>query len=124
VHWQKRAVAEDFCAAFVLVAALVMAVGLLDQRRGRRDRLDLLAQGRLVVLDLDDQGDVALCGDLEIFYWPGNASSVTMVPLARPSSASSLCAAGTSVDFSAMSRWASTTKVSVANFPPVLLSTP
>jgi hypothetical protein len=45
-----------------------MAVGLLDQRRSRRDRLDLLAQGRLVVLDLDDQGDVAFCGNLKIFY--------------------------------------------------------
>ena len=55
-------------AAFVSVVALVMAVGLLDQRSGRRDRLDLLAQGPLLVLDPDDQGDVGFCRNLEMSF--------------------------------------------------------
>ena len=55
-------------AAFVAIAALVAAVGRLERRRGRGDLLNPLVQGRLVVLDLDDQGDVGLCGDLEMFF--------------------------------------------------------
>lgn len=55
-------------AAFVAVAALVAAVGRLERRRGRGDLLDLLAQGWLVVLDLDDRSDVGFCGDLEVFF--------------------------------------------------------
>ncbi len=56
------------CAAFVAVAAFVVAVGRPERRRGRGDELALLVQGRLVVLDLDDQGDVGLCGNLEMFF--------------------------------------------------------
>ena len=41
-------------AAFVAVAAAVVAVGRPERRRGRGDLLALLVQGRLVVLDLDD----------------------------------------------------------------------
>lgn len=77
-------------AAFVAVAAAVMAVGRPERWRGRRDLLALPVQGRLVVLDLDDQGDVALCGDLEVFFWQWSASSVTMAPSATPSSANSV----------------------------------
>jgi hypothetical protein len=90
-------------AAFVAVAALVVAVGGPERRRGGRDLLDLLVQGRLVVLDPDDQGCVGCCCDLEMFFWQCSASSVTMAPSATPSSASSVCAAGISLDRSAMS---------------------
>jgi hypothetical protein len=55
-------------AAFVAVAAFVMAVGGPERRRGGRDLLDPLMQGRLVVLDADDQGDAGLCGSLERFF--------------------------------------------------------
>ncbi len=83
-------------AAFVAVAALVVAVGGPERRRGGRDLLDPLVQGRLVVLDADDQGDVGGCRDGEKFFWQCSASSVTTAPGARPSSASSACAAGNS----------------------------
>ena len=76
-------------AAFVAVATLVVAVGRPERRRGGRDLLDPLVQGRLVVLDADDQGDVGVCCGLEMFFWQCSASSVTMVPSATPSSASS-----------------------------------
>ncbi len=102
-------------AAFVAVAARVVGVGGPERRRGGRDLLDALAQDRLVVLDADDQGDAGLCGGLEMFFWQCSASSVTIAPGVRPSSASSVCAAGISLDFSAMSMWASTSAVSVAN---------
>jgi hypothetical protein len=55
-------------AAFVAVAALVAAVGRPDRLRGGGDFLDLLVQGRLVVLDLNDQGDVGFCRELEMFF--------------------------------------------------------
>ena len=75
-------------ATFVAVAALVVAVDRPERRRGGRDLLDLLVQGRLVVLEPDDQGDVGCCCDLEMFFWQCSASSVTMVSRATPSSAS------------------------------------
>ena len=59
--------------------------------------------------------DVGYGGDLEMFFWQCSASGVTMAPRATPSSASSVCAAGISLDVSAMSMWASTSAVSVAN---------
>jgi hypothetical protein len=90
-------------AAFVTVAALVVAAGRPERRRGGRDLLDLLVQGRLVVFDADDQGDVGVCCGLEMFFWQCSASSVTMAPGATPSSASKACAAGISLDFSAIS---------------------
>ena len=90
-------------AAFVAVAALVVAVDRPERCRGRGDFLDCLVQGRLVVLDANDQGNADLCGDLEMFFWQCIASSVTTAPGARPSSASKACAAGISLDFSAIS---------------------
>ncbi len=90
-------------AALVAVAALVVAVGGPERRRSCGDFLDLLVQGWLVVLDPDDQGDVGVCCDGEMFVWQCSASSVTMAPPATPSSASSVCAAGISLDLSAMS---------------------
>lgn len=90
-------------ATFVAVAALVVAVDRPERRRSCGDFLNPLVQGRLVGLDADDQGDVGGCCDLEMFFWQCSASSVTMAPSATPSSASSVCAAGTSLDFSAMS---------------------
>ncbi len=55
-------------AAFVAVAAFVVAVGGPERRRGGRDLLDPLVQGRLVVFDADDQGDAGLCGGIERFF--------------------------------------------------------
>ena len=55
-------------AAFVAVAAVVAAVGKAERRRGGGDLLALLEQGRLVVLELNDQGNAGLCGDLEMFF--------------------------------------------------------
>jgi len=75
-------------AAFVAVAALVVAVDRAERCCGGRDLLDLLVQGGLVVFDPDDQGDVGCCCDREMFFWQCSASSVTMAPGARPSSAS------------------------------------
>jgi hypothetical protein len=55
-------------AALVATAPLVMAMAG-TQRLGRGGDLgDRLEQGRLVALDLDDQGDVGLPGDLEVFF--------------------------------------------------------
>lgn len=55
-------------AALVATAPLVMALAG-TQRRGRGGDLgDRLEQGRLVALDLNDQGDVGLLGDLEVFF--------------------------------------------------------
>src|SRR4051794_30834392 len=85
-------------AAFVAVASAIAAAGRPERRRGRADLLDLLVQGRLVVLDLHDQSDVGCCGDLEMFFWQCSASRVTIAPWGTPSSASSACAAGISLD--------------------------
>ena len=54
--------------ALVAVAALVVASGGAGRSGGRADLPGLLVQGRLVVLDLDDQGDVGVAGDLEQFF--------------------------------------------------------
>jgi len=102
-------------AAFVAVAAAVTAAGGAERRRGICEILDPLVQARLVILDLNEQRYVGFCRDLEMFFWQCSASSVTMVSLPTPSSASKLCAAGISLDFSAMSTWASRRAVSVAN---------
>ena len=90
-------------SAFVAVAACVVAVGGPERCRSGGDLLAVLVQGRLVALDLDDQGDAAGCGDVEMFFWQCSASRVTMVSRATPSSAKSACAAEISLDFSAMS---------------------
>jgi hypothetical protein len=55
-------------AAFVAVATGIVALGTPERGCGGGDFLDLSVQGRLVVLDLDDQGDVGLCRDLEMFF--------------------------------------------------------
>jgi hypothetical protein len=55
-------------AALVAVAALIAAVGGPERHRGDGDVLDLLEQGRLVVFDLDDQGDVGFGGNFEMFF--------------------------------------------------------
>lgn len=53
-------------AAFVSVAPLVAATGRPGRRRGRTDLLGLPVQRGLVVLD--DQGDVGVRRDLEMFF--------------------------------------------------------
>jgi len=55
-------------AAFVAVAALVVALDLVAWRRGCGQVRDLLTQGRLVILDLDDQGDAGVGGGVEEFF--------------------------------------------------------
>ena len=55
-------------AAFVAVATGIVAMGTPERGCGGGDCLDVSVQGRLVVLDLDDQGDVGFCGDLEMFF--------------------------------------------------------
>jgi hypothetical protein len=55
-------------AGFVAVARLVAALGGSERGGGDGDFLDFLMQSRLVVLDLDDQGDFDLRGDLEMFF--------------------------------------------------------
>ncbi len=55
-------------ATFVAVSAFVAAVGRPERRRGSGDLAAALVQGWLIVLDLDDQGDVGLCGDFEMFF--------------------------------------------------------
>jgi hypothetical protein len=52
----------------VAIAALVVAAGRTECSGGRADLLSLLVEGRLVVLDLDDQGDVGVAGDFEQFF--------------------------------------------------------
>jgi len=49
-------------ATFVAVSAFVAAVGRPERGRGGGDLVATLVQRWLVVLDLDDQGDVGLCG--------------------------------------------------------------
>ena len=55
-------------AAFVAVAAGIVAVGACERGCGGGDFLDLSVQGRLVVFDLDDQGDAGVRRDLEMFF--------------------------------------------------------
>ena len=90
-------------AGFVTIAAAV--AGLEDVVWGARcgDMVDRLLQRRLIVLDLDDEVDVARLGDVEGFFWQCRASRVTSVSLAMPSAASSAWAAGISLDFSPIS---------------------
>ncbi|MFL5333304.1 MAG: hypothetical protein ACJ8H8_09005 [Geminicoccaceae bacterium] len=90
-------------AAFVAVAARVVAVGRPERWRGGGDLLAVLVQGRPVALNLDDPGDAGRCGEFEMPFWQCRAASVTKVSRATPSSAKSVCAAGISLAFSAMS---------------------
>jgi hypothetical protein len=55
-------------AGFVAVARLVAALGRAERGGGDGDFRDFLVQRRLVVLDLDDQGDCGLRGDFEMFF--------------------------------------------------------
>jgi hypothetical protein len=55
-------------ARLVAVAAFVVTFVEPERRRCLRDRLDLLMQGRLVVLDLDDQAGICCRGDRKVFF--------------------------------------------------------
>jgi hypothetical protein len=55
-------------ARLIAAAAFVVALVKAQQRRGLRDRLYLLMEDRLVVLDLDDQADIDLRGGLKVFF--------------------------------------------------------
>jgi hypothetical protein len=54
--------------AFVTVAASIVAMGTPARGGGGGDFLNLSVQGGLVVLDLDDQGDVGFYGDCKMFF--------------------------------------------------------
>ncbi len=55
-------------ATFVAISALVATVGRPERGRGGGDLVAALVMGWLVVLDLNNQGDVGLCGDFEMFF--------------------------------------------------------
>jgi hypothetical protein len=55
-------------AAFVATAALVVAVAGAERFGGGGDLGDCLEKGRLVALDLNNEGYVGLLGDLEMFF--------------------------------------------------------
>ena len=55
-------------AALVVVATFVVTVIGFEQRRGFGNRGDLLEQGWLIVLDLDDQRDIGFGCDFEVFF--------------------------------------------------------
>jgi hypothetical protein len=63
-----RGIEDADGAAFVAVAALVTAVVRAERRRGGGELRDVLVQGRLVALDLDDQVDAGLLGDVKGFF--------------------------------------------------------
>jgi hypothetical protein len=63
-----RGIEDADGAAFVAVAAFVMAVVRTQRRRGGGELRDVLVQGRLVALDLDDQVDAGLLGDVKGFF--------------------------------------------------------
>lgn len=108
---------EDGDAALLLpVAPAIAAAGRGERGGAGAEVLGLLVQGGLVVLELYDQVASGRAGGFECALWQCKASSVTSCPV-RPSSASSAWAAGISLDFSSMSRCASTSAVSVANTP-------
>ena len=55
-------------AAFVAATRLVVTMVRAERFRGGGNLCYRLVQGRLVALDLDDQGDVGFLGDLEMFF--------------------------------------------------------
>jgi hypothetical protein len=55
-------------AGLVTVAAFVLALPGTERFGRIGDLGDRLKQGRLVALDLNDQGDGGLFGDLEVFF--------------------------------------------------------
>lgn len=55
-------------AAFIATAPLVVAMAGTQRFGGGGDFGDRLEQGRLVAFELNDQGDVGLLGDLEVFF--------------------------------------------------------
>lgn len=55
-------------AAFEAIAAVIDAGGGIARGGGGAEVLRLGKQGGLVVLDLDDQGEVGAMGDLEEFF--------------------------------------------------------
>ena len=55
-------------AAFVAVAAGMVTMGTPERGCGGGNVLDLSVEGRLVILDLDDQGAAGFSGDFEMFF--------------------------------------------------------
>ena len=58
-------------AAFVAIAAFVVAAGGPERCCSGRDQLALLVRGRLVAFDLNDQGDAGLRRGLKRFFGSG-----------------------------------------------------
>ena len=63
-----RGVEDGDGAAFVATAPLVMAMAGAERFRDGGDLGDRLEKGRLVAFYLNNQGDVGLLGDLEMFF--------------------------------------------------------
>lgn len=63
-----RRVEDGDGAAFVATAPLVVAVAGAERFGDGGDLGDRLKKGRLVALYLNNQGDVGLLGDLEMFF--------------------------------------------------------
>src|SRR3984957_1306248 len=84
-----------------------------DGPLGSAGGFDFLQQRGLIVLQLDDEASLRLCGGLEGFFWQCMASRVTML-CATWSSPSNCCAAGISLDFSAISTCARTRPASTS----------
>lgn len=53
---------------FIAIAAVIAAVGGIVRRGCRGEAFDRAFQGRLIVLDLNDQTDFGGLGDLEEFF--------------------------------------------------------
>src|SRR6202035_474492 len=90
-------------SGFVTVSFFAIDCLNAGQRLGLfANNLDAAAQGRLVVLQLNDQVRLRRGGRFESFFWQCMASSVTIWP-ATSSSSNSFWAAGISLDFSSIS---------------------
>ena len=64
-------------SAFVAGARVIGALDAVELSGAGGDGVELLQQGGLIVLDLDDQGAVGRGRDLEGFFWQCKASRVT-----------------------------------------------
>ncbi len=63
-----RGIEDGGGAAFVTATRLVVTMVRAKWFRGGGNLRDYLVQGRLVALDLDEQGDVGFLSDLEMFF--------------------------------------------------------
>ena len=53
---------------FIAIAAMIAALGTIVGRKRGGEAFDCGSQGRLIVLDLNDQADFSVLRDLEEFF--------------------------------------------------------